>query len=290
MNSLPHPYPRFFNTAGPVNCADHYCLPPLERLDLPEILHLIQQKKYFILYAPRQVGKTSFLLALTQYLNQGDQYTCLYVNVETAQTARENVQRGIHTILGQLGREAQYHLQDDYLAQTWPDVLAAQSGDGALNELLSQWATHNSKPVILLIDEIDSLVGDTLISVLRQLRAGYPRRPAAFPQSVILCGVRDVRDYRIYSSEGREMITGGSAFNIKAKSLRMGDFDQSEVMRLYRQHSEETGQIFLPEALTLMWELTQRQPWLTNALAYEVCFEMKHGRNRTQPHHLRNGY
>ena len=23
---------RFFNTEGPVNCADHYCLPPLARL------------------------------------------------------------------------------------------------------------------------------------------------------------------------------------------------------------------------------------------------------------------
>jgi hypothetical protein len=81
------PILRFFNTAGPVNCAYHYCLPPLERLDLPDILRLIQQQKYFVLHAPRQVGKTSFLLALTQYLNQGGQYTCVYVNVEAAQTA-----------------------------------------------------------------------------------------------------------------------------------------------------------------------------------------------------------
>ena len=53
---------------------------------------------------------------------------------------------------------------------------------------------------MLLIDEIDTLIGDTLISVLRQLRAGYVRRPESFPQSVVLCGVRDVRDYRIHSS------------------------------------------------------------------------------------------
>jgi len=54
----------FFNTAGPVNCDDHYCLPPLSRFDLEEILMLIAQKKYFVLHAPRQTGKTSFLLAL----------------------------------------------------------------------------------------------------------------------------------------------------------------------------------------------------------------------------------
>ena len=29
---------NFFTTEGPVNCQDHYCLPPLERFDLDEIL------------------------------------------------------------------------------------------------------------------------------------------------------------------------------------------------------------------------------------------------------------
>ena len=51
------------------------------------------------------------------------------------------------------------------------------------------------RPLVLLLDEVDSLVGDTLISLLRQIRAGYPDRPHAFPQTVLLCGVRDVRDY-----------------------------------------------------------------------------------------------
>lgn len=79
---------RFFNTAGPVNCEYHYCLPPLQRVDLNAILRLIQQQKYFILHAPRQAGKTSFLLALTEYLNQTNQYRCLYSNVEGGQSAR----------------------------------------------------------------------------------------------------------------------------------------------------------------------------------------------------------
>jgi hypothetical protein len=108
----------------------------------------------------------------------------------------------------------------------------------------------------------------------------------SFPQSVVLCGVRDVRDYRIYSSEGREMITGGSAFNIKAESLRMGDFNQTEVEKLYQQHTEETGQIFEPAALGLAWELTQGQPWLVNALAYEVTARLAH---MIQSNNVRSG-
>ncbi|HPQ20049.1 MAG TPA: ATP-binding protein, partial [bacterium] len=52
---------RYFNTAGPVRPEDHYTIDILGRINLPEILSLIEQKKYFILHAPRQTGKTSSL-------------------------------------------------------------------------------------------------------------------------------------------------------------------------------------------------------------------------------------
>ena len=130
---------------------------------------------------------------------------------------------------------------------------------------------------------MDALVGDTLISLLRQLRSGYEQRPHHFPQSVILCGVRDLRDYRIHARSEPSPITGGSAFNIKAKSLRLGDFTEAEVATLLREHTAETGQAFTPDALARVWDLTQGQPWLVNALAYETCFEMPAGRDRTRP-------
>ena len=55
---------RFFNATGPVVPADHYCIPPLERLNLQEVLGLVRDKRYFVLHVPRQTGKTSALLAL----------------------------------------------------------------------------------------------------------------------------------------------------------------------------------------------------------------------------------
>ena len=274
---------RFFNTAGPVRCDEHYCLPPLTRLDLDEILTLIDQKKYFILHAPRQVGKTSYLLALMDYLNQQSKYHCLYFNVEVGQYAREDVQRGMRTILGEMVSRARTMLNDPFPQTIWQNVLTEYGGGTALNQVLTLWAEESSKPLVLLVDEIDSLTGDTLIAVLRQLRAGYDKRPDLFPQSIVLCGVRDVRDYRIHSSREKAIITGGSAFNIKARSLRMGDFNQQDVETLLQQHTTETGQPFEPPALELVWELTRGQPWLVNALGYEVCFEMKAGRDRSRP-------
>ncbi|MBF0219688.1 MAG: hypothetical protein HQL49_09190 [Gammaproteobacteria bacterium] len=42
---------------------------------------------------------------------------------------------------------------------------------------------------MLLLDEVDALIGDTLVSLLRQLRTGYTQRPAAFPHSIVGIGL-----------------------------------------------------------------------------------------------------
>ena len=177
---------RKFNTEGPVVAADHYCIPPLERVDLDEILELIRDKRYCVLHAPRQTGKTSALLALRDLLNRGGagDFRCVYVNVETGQAMREDVERAMRVIVGELASRAR-SMGDGFLYDAWPEIFAT-FGDGALGEALTRWCEADPKPLVLLIDEIDSLIGDTLISVLRQLRAGYDRRPESFPQSVVL--------------------------------------------------------------------------------------------------------
>ncbi len=271
---------RFFNTAGPIKPEIHYNLPPLERFDLTHFLTLIDQMKYFVLHAPRQTGKTSSMLALTDYLNRQGKYRCLYINVEAAQAARENVDKGIRTILSEMASRARTYLKDSFLQENWLKIFETSGGEGTLNEAVTRWTENNTKPLILLMDEIDSLVGDTLISVLRQLRAGYDKRPAQFPQSIVLCGIRDVRDYRIHSDKEKSQITGGSAFNIKAESLRLGNFTEEETGLLYQCHTEETGQKFADGVLGTVREYTQGQPWLVNALGYEVCFRMKENADR----------
>ena len=61
---------RFFNTAGPQQPDIHYTIDPLSRIDLDDVLMLIRQRKYFVLHAPRQTGKTSCMLALRDLLNK----------------------------------------------------------------------------------------------------------------------------------------------------------------------------------------------------------------------------
>ena len=231
---------RKFNTAGPVRPDDHYCLPPLDRIDLAETLTLIKDKRYFVLHAPRQTGKTTALLALRNLLNGGTagEYRCAYINVEAGQAAREDVGGAMAAIAAEIAWEAEDALGEMAMAEAAMRLDTAGRPHAALGALLRRWAKTSVVPLVLLIDEIDALVGDTLVSVLRQLRSGYARRPGSFPQSVVLCGVRDVRDYRIRASSEKEIITGGSAFNIKTESLRLGDFSKAEARELLGQHTD----------------------------------------------------
>ena len=273
---------RFFNTEGPVRPDNHYAVPPLSRMDTEELLDLIRAKRYCVLHAPRQTGKTSALIALRALLNSGEagDFRCVNVNVEVGQVARDDTARGMRAVLGSLADSALLQ-GDDYPAGTWLDVLTDMGPENALKGLLTRWCMANPTPLVLLVDEIDSLVGDTLLSVLRQLRAGYQQRPGGFPQSVVLCGVRDIRDYRIRSSAG-EVVTGGSPFNVAAKSLRLGDFTEAETRALMAQHTEETGQRFSPAAFDAVWTQTRGQPWLVNALCAGACFDDKAGRDRSR--------
>ena len=274
---------RKFNTEGPIVAERHYCIPPLERVDLDDILGLIGDERHLVLHAPRQTGKTSTLLALRDLLNSGAQgaFRCIYANVEVAQTAREDVGRAMRAILGELANRA-HLLNDGFLDEHWPRILDTAGPDNALATALTRWSLTDPRPLVLLLDEIDSLIGDSLIAVLRQLRAGYDRRPRSFPQSVVLCGVRDVRDYRIRSSAENAVIAGGSAFNVRAESLRLGDFTEVEVRGLLAQHTVETGQVFTAQAVETVWSGTRGQPWLVNALCRRACFGNRAGRDRAR--------
>lgn len=163
---------RFFNTVGPVVPDMHYCAPSLERLDVDALLLLIRQHKYLVLHAPRQTGKTSALLALRDALNADGALRCVYVNVEIGHSAREDVGAAIRVILSALALDARQTLDDRFVAGAWLDILDSAGPHQALRETPARWSASSPQPLVLLIDEVDTLIGDTLLAVLRQLHAG----------------------------------------------------------------------------------------------------------------------
>jgi hypothetical protein len=127
----------------------------------------------------------------------------------------------------------------------------------------------------VLFDEIDALRGQSLISVLRQLRAGFPSRPQHAPWSVVLCGLRDVREYKTASGGDGERLGTASPFNVKVESLRLDMLTPAQVSELLEQHTTETGQPFEPAAQARVAELSGGHPWLVNALAREITHKLK---------------
>ncbi|MBR1415393.1 MAG: ATP-binding protein [Prevotella sp.] len=271
---------RFFNTAGPQKPDIHYTIDPLTRFDVDEVLMLIRQQKYFVLHAPRQTGKTSCMLALRDLLNKQGDYISVYANVEGGQASRDNVWSVVKSTVDTLALKTTQVMGGDPLAGDIRDSVQKEGQDSMLSTYLSKLSEALPKPLVLIIDEIDALVGDSLVSVLRQVRSGYESRPQSFPNSIILCGVRDVRDYRIQTS-GKDIVTGGSAFNIKSESLRLGNFTKEEIRELYKEHTEETGQQFSDDCFPMIWQATEGQPWLVNALGYEVTMKIKENRDRS---------
>lgn len=264
------PAARTFNTAGPIVPERHYHIPPLRRAGADRLLRLVEDSQYFVVYAPRQTGKTTALLALCDALNAGA-YRAVYANIEGAQVSDDDVERAVRTILSRLASAAMSTLGDDFLSRNRKALLEASGPEDALRAALGRWAQASPEPLVLLLDEVDGLRDQSLLTVLHQLRADYHRRPDRFPRSVALCGLRRVQDYSLSST---------SPFNIADISLRLGDFSETEVRDLLGQHTAETGQRFTEGAVEALWGATRGQPWLVNALAAHACFDDPDGSDR----------
>ncbi|WP_101830704.1 AAA family ATPase [Frankia canadensis] len=244
-------------------------VPALSRL--PEAPGLVGQDGYFVVHAPRQTGKTTALRALAAELTESGQCAALYFSCEIGEAAGDDFRAAERSILQEIRDRADAALPESLRPPAWPDLLA----ENPLRRSLSAWARVCPRPLVLFFDEVDALRGRSLISVLRQLRAGFSERPETFPASVALCGLRDVREYKAASGGDSTRLGSASPFNIKVKSLRLGDFTPLEVRDLYGQHTADTGQDFTEEAVRRAIELTAGQPWLVNALAREVVEEMR---------------
>lgn len=253
---------KWFNTAGPCKSDIHYMLPASDRL--PELEQLIAQENYFVIHAPRQTGKTTAMMSLAQELTASGQYTSVMLSLEVGAVFSDDVGAAELAILDEWKQSIRFRLPKELQPQQW---LEADAG-ARIGTNLSNWAEQSSRPLVVFLDEIDALSNATLISVLRQLRSGFPNRPQGFPQSVALVGMRDVRDYK-YASGGSERLNT-SPFNIKVRSFTLSNFTLAEVRNLYQQHTEATGQIFTEDAIALAFHLTQGQPWLVNAIAKEI--------------------
>jgi predicted AAA+ superfamily ATPase len=168
---------RWFNIAGPCKDDIHYMLSPTVRL--PDLEDLIKQESYFVLHAPRQTGKTTAMLSLAKQLTDTRNYAAVMVSVEVGSAFNHDPTAAELAILGAWYNTINIRLPKELqpAAKQWQQ----EEPGNRIKAFLQSWATSLNRPIVLFIDEIDSLQDQTLISILRQLRDGFPNRPENFP-------------------------------------------------------------------------------------------------------------
>jgi hypothetical protein len=262
---------KYFNIVGPANPRDHYYV--ADHLSESTLRQLIDNKQYVILHAPLKSGKTTLINEFSRTLHEQGRYRALCVNVEAARTMRNNVLGGILEILEQFKRAIvnQFGEHDQSLSFL-KNLLSHKNhaGPAIFTDFLQFLCQSSTRPLILFIDKVDSLVGDTLLSVLHQIDAGYALRAHAFPHSICLVGLRDVRDYTIWSKEKQLIVEAKNVLKMQLVSLLLPNFIKDQVRELYLQHTHETGQKFTPEAIDYAFMVTRGNPWLVNVLAYQA--------------------
>ena len=273
-----------FNTTGPCFPDEHYMLPALDRL--PGIRELVAGGNYFVVHAPRQTGKTTALKALVREINEKGDMFAIYCTLETMQGAtdvddtmikiRKLLRRGVFAtpeLVDRLGNpDAALNISQE---PGWTVT--------AVSDTLTALCREAGKPVVVFFDEADCLVGDVLISFLRQLRDGYVnRKEIPFPKSIALVGMLDVRDYKAQIRSDGESLGQISPFNIIAEDMLIPNFTEPDIRTLYAQHTAATGQVFADGVVEAVWRLTRGQPWLVNAIAHE-CVAKIHALRYSEP-------
>lgn len=243
-------------------------LPPERRLGA--VLQHIEEHRYFTLHAGRQTGKTTSAQWLVEHLNASGRFHALWVDLQTAgatssplrafEAARFALDQAVETTLPDLGVPPK-------------EVRRIKPSRTFLLRYLQDLAARSDKPLVVLFDEADGLIGEAMVSFLSQLRQGYiARARTPFPASVVLIGQRQVRDYVLRQEERRAVAWLGtlSPFNVSAEAMTLVSFTEAEVKELLLQHTAAAGQRFEPEAAARIFELGQGHPWLTNALADQI--------------------
>lgn len=253
-------------------------LPPERRLG--HVLELIAERRYFTLHAGRQTGKTTCARWLVDHLSGEGQHRALWVDVQVARE-EPSPQRAFELL--------RYCL-DVAVGRDTPDLASgegAPAGRAAWGEAgvplepagtfvlryLRDLAARSDRPLVVLFDEADGLLGPAMISFLTQLRQGYlDRSRVPFPSSVVLVGQREVRDFAVATGGPSAVAWLGttSPFNVTAEAATLGHFVEGEIAELLDQHTAATGQRFERAAAKRIWELGQGHPWLANALADQI--------------------
>ena len=186
---------RYFNITGCCNPQEHYMVNLDSRL--AQIKKMVDKGQYFSINKGRQYGKTTILKALREHLK--NDYVVISMDfqfVSTSEFATEN--RFVKAFARLLWSRYHREMPNEIEKQIKQMKSSLDYVEADLFVTLSEWCEISSKPIVLMIDEVDQASNNQVfLDFLAQLRFYYlkrNKRPTF--QSVILAGVHDIRNLR----------------------------------------------------------------------------------------------
>ncbi len=260
---------KHFNVSGDCQPDLHYMVDLSERLR--QIKAMVDAGQYFTINRARQYGKTTTLQALARYLKEDymvvsldfqmisaskfkDEHTFSIAFSRLFIKAAETADAGFTQILLPLKKDVSENREELELME--------------LFEHLSELCKHSSKPVILMIDEVDSAANNQVFLDFLALLRGYYIKRQAVPTfwSVILAGVYDVKNIRrkLRTEDEHKL---NSPWNIAADFLVNMSFSPEDIGGMLHDYETDyqTGMEILKMS-QLIYDYTSGYPYLASRL------------------------
>jgi hypothetical protein len=253
MNIIGDKKMRKFSSYGPPNTKLHYYT-PREAL----IANVITQLKgeepdegghYITIWAPRQTGKTWIMREVFLTLEQETQFDVVILSLQFLTEVTDS-----NRVAQLIARKLIEELNLD-------KNLSINSLDD-FDQLFERKIL--TKPLIMILDEFDALEQTVIARIVAIFRHIYNTRQNQVHKStaekdyllhgIALIGVRAVL--------GVENVKG-SPFNVQ-RSVHIPNLTHDEVIYLFNQYQQESGQTIEPEVVERIWYEFQGQPGLTN--------------------------
>lgn len=232
---------RRFNTTGSCNPQRHYMVKLDDRLKRIKE-NYVDYGSYFVINKGRQYGKTTTLKALKKYLS--DDYIVLSLDFQQIGTGDFVDERRFTCTFAEVlmkAFEVNHLCGSEALLKTLEVfVEKGQKSLKNLFECLSSICKNSSRPIVLMIDEVDSASNNQVfIDFLAQLRAYYLNRDEIpIFHSVILAGVYDIKNLKL-KLRSESDYQYNNPWNIAADFKIDMDFSQPQIAGMLEEYEAD---------------------------------------------------
>ncbi|MCI9359397.1 MAG: 9-O-acetyl-N-acetylneuraminate esterase [Hungatella sp.] len=257
---------RYFNTEGLCVPEEHYMVRLDDRLEKIKRL-FVDRGKYFIINRGRQYGKTTTLRALAEYLR--DDYLVVSMDFQMMSTASfENENKFVNAFVRYFVKS----VKEKENTSVWKELMVLETGGPFdMDEMfvqLGKICEVSTKPIVMMIDEVDSASNNQVFLDFLALLRGYylKRENKSIFQSVILAGVYDIKNLKLkIRPEGEHKYN--SPWNIAAKFNLDMSFSTDQIARMLWEYEEDnkTG-MDIHAIAKCVYEYTSGYPYLVSAI------------------------